>query len=302
MDPQRKDEILPQVQDHRRQWRRCLYVYPVISRRSKGLSIGVNLNPDQQCTFACVYCQIDRQTKRGLSDVDLAILHDELHMALEDASTGALWSEPRFARTPAESRRVNDIAFSGDGEPTCLADFDRAVATAAKAKAHCGCDDVKLVVITNSTHMASPQFIRAMPILDGSNGEIWAKLDAGTEECFQRVNRPAPGLTLDKIAADIASVARDRPLVIQSLFMRLNGLGPAASEIDAYIARLSDIVDAGGSIKLVQVHTVARRPAEAHVSALPDAELDALAQTVRTALGTVPVEAYYGQDVHQRPR
>jgi len=302
MEPEGSSENPPEVRDHRRQWRKCLYVYPVISRRSKGLSIGVNLNPDKQCTFSCVYCQIDRRAKRGLTDVDIEILYDELHLALEAVATGRLWAEPRFVRTPPASRRVNDIAFSGDGEPTCLGSFDRAVAAAADAKADCGRDDVKLVVITNSTHLASPQLVRALPILDDNHGEIWAKFDAGTEEYFQRVNRPAAGLTLDKITADITSVARGRAVVIQSLFMRLDGRGPAPGEIEAYTARLRGILEAGGAMKLVQVHTIARPPAEPNVEALPDADLDALAETVRRALGGVPVEAYYGQDVHYRPR
>ena len=302
MTPQRESDTSPEIRDHRRQWRRCLYVYPVISRRSKGLSIGVNLNPAKQCTFACVYCQIDRRARRGLSDVDLEILHDELHLALEEVSTGSLWAEQRFSRTPAGSRRINDIAFSGDGEPTCLADFDRAVAAAAKAKADCRRDDVKLVVITNSTHFDTPQFARALPILDDNNGEIWAKLDAGTQEYFQRINRPAGGLTLDKIVGDIASVARGRPVVIQSLFVHLDGRGPTPDEISAYIARLSGILDAGGAIKLVQVHTIARPPAEPNVAALGNDELDALAETIRTALGDVPVESYYGLDVRLGPR
>ncbi len=45
---------------HSRSWQSNRYVYPVISRRSKGLSIGVNLNPDKVCNFDCVYCCVDR--------------------------------------------------------------------------------------------------------------------------------------------------------------------------------------------------------------------------------------------------
>ena len=285
------------IGDHRRQWRDCLYVYPVISRRSKGLSIGVNVNPDKNCSFACLYCQIDRTPRRKLTGVDLAILHDELHIAMEEIASGRLWSETRFAGVPHSLRRLNDIAFSGDGEPTCLANFDRAVATAVKAKADCHRPDIKLVVITNSTHFNSRQFLRALPLLDSGNGEIWAKLDAGTEEYFQRVNRPAPGLSLKKIVDDLAVVARGRPIVIQTLFARLDGHAPPPAEINAYIARLSHILDSGGAIKLLQVHTIARPPAESVVTALSNAELDALADVIGAALGDLNVETYYGQDV-----
>ncbi len=287
--------------DHRRQWRHCMYVYPVISRRSKGLSIGVNLNPDKACNFSCVYCQIDRSTSRGLHDVHIEMLHDELHLALEEAVSGRLWAEPRFSATPKELRRINDIAFSGDGEPTCLKDFDKAVATAARARLDCGCKDVKLVVITNATQLQSEQFKRALPILDASNGEIWAKLDAGTEEAFQRIHRPQPGITLRRIIENIGFVAAEMPVIIQTLFFRHDGKAPAPAEISAYCNRLQEILRAG-RIKLIQIHTIARSPAESNVSYLPDAELDTIAETVRSAVGDVPVEVYYGSDVPPQRR
>ncbi|MHC4982354.1 MAG: radical SAM protein [Planctomycetota bacterium] len=288
---------LPVTRDHRRQWRRCLYVYPVISRRSKGLSIGVNLNPDKQCNFSCLYCQISRQIIRDLREVDLTTLKRELKLALLEATSGSLWAERRFAETPAHLRRINDIAFSGDGEPTCLANFDEAVRIAAAAKKQLGRDDIKVVVITNASQFDRPQFKRALPVLDANNGEIWAKLDAGTEEFFRYVNRPYPVITLRHVLENIRSVARGRPLVVQSLFFRLDGQGPPQPEIEAYIANLREIVAGGGKVKLIQIHTIARPPASPSASALPDKELDAVAEKVRTALGGVKVEVYHGADV-----
>jgi len=291
----------PAVRDHRRQWRKCLYVYPVISRRAKGLSIGVNLNPDKQCNFSCLYCQIDRRTRRGLEEVDLGLLREELRQALTAAS-GELWAEPGFAATPPELRRVNDIAFSGDGEPTCLPNFDEAVAVAAEVKRQLGRDDAKIVVITNASQFDQPQFKRALPILDANNGEIWAKLDAGTEEYFQRVNRPQPNVRLQRIVDNIASVCRDRPVVVQTLFFRINGAAPPPTELDAYCARLREILASGGKIKLIQVHTIARRPTEPCASTIPNDELDAIANRIRTALPETLVEAYYGADVPPQGR
>jgi wyosine [tRNA(Phe)-imidazoG37] synthetase (radical SAM superfamily) len=284
------------IRDHRRQWRRCLYVYPVISRRSRGLSIGVNLSPDKRCSFGCVYCQISRRLARGLSSVDLAIVRSELRFALLEATAGNLWDEPRFKDTPAELRRVNDIAFSGDGEPTCLSNFDEAVQTAAIAKGEFGRNPIKIVVITNASHLDEPQVRRALPILDANEGEIWAKLDAGTEEFFQRVNRPYPVITLRHILENIRLVASGRPIVIQSLFFKLDGLAPPPREIDAYAAHLGEIVGAGGRIKLVQLHTIARPPASPTAAALDDAELDKIADEVRRAVPELPVEVYYGAD------
>ena len=285
------------IRDHRRQWRSCLYVYPVVARRSRGLSIGVNLNPDKRCNFSCVYCQINRGIRRDLHEVELSFLADELHMALDEAVSGRIWHEKRFFQTPEPMRRINDIALSGDGEPTCLGNFDQAVRIAADVKDEMGLDAVKIVIITNATKLRSEAFGRALPILDAHNGEVWAKLDAGTDERFQCVNRPRGKVALREIVDNITAVAVDRPVVIQSLFFRLDGCPPPEQEVAAYCQRLAEITDAGGHIKLIQVHTIARPPASGAAATLPDDELDAIAERISAAAAPVPVEIHYGQDV-----
>ena len=66
------------VQDHSRQFADFTFVYPVISRRSRGLSLGTNLNPDKLCNFDCVYCEVDRRIPGKVSHVDLSQMRDEL--------------------------------------------------------------------------------------------------------------------------------------------------------------------------------------------------------------------------------
>ena len=60
-------------EDHRREWREFDYAYPVLSRRSKGISLGVNLNPDKICNFDCVYCEVDRNTPGKRSDISISV-------------------------------------------------------------------------------------------------------------------------------------------------------------------------------------------------------------------------------------
>src|SRR5437868_7086142 len=85
---------------HSRSWRENRYVYPVISRRSKGLSVGVNLNPDKVCNFDCVYCCVDRTEPAALRDVDLLALRGELDAMLALAGSGQLFAEPPFDAAP----------------------------------------------------------------------------------------------------------------------------------------------------------------------------------------------------------
>ncbi len=295
------------VTDHRRQWRNCRYVYPVVSRRARGISIGVNLNIDKRCSFACLYCQVNRRLRREPMEVQIPRLKDELELALRTIGSGELWEDERFAETPLEMRRINDIAFSGDGEPTALPNFDQAVSAAADAlanytKTNKPADPIKIVVITNASHLQSPQVGRALPILDANNGEIWAKLDAGTEEFFRKVNRPAGGITLENILDNILAVSTDRPVVIQTLFFLINGLAPTEAEIDAYCSRLLWLIKNNGNIKLVQLHTIARPPAASNAATLPDEKLNAIAEIVRKKISPVPVEVHFGRAVEpQKP-
>ena len=82
-------------------------------------------------------------------------------------------------------------------------------------------------------------------------------------------------------------------MVIQSLFMRVNGVPLSNAELKSFCDRLNEITTAGGQLKLVQIYTVARQPAESFVTALTDTEVDAIVALVkqRTCLVALP---FYG--------
>src|SRR3982751_4200972 len=103
---------------HQRRFESNRFVYPVLSRRSGGISLGVNLNPDKVCNFDCIYCQVDRTRQSETHFVELDALLVELEDMLRLVSSGQIYKTPEFASTPAHLQRLNDIAFSGDGEPT----------------------------------------------------------------------------------------------------------------------------------------------------------------------------------------
>jgi wyosine [tRNA(Phe)-imidazoG37] synthetase (radical SAM superfamily) len=281
----------PVLTEHPRLFEDNRFVYPVISRRSKGLSIGINLNPDKVCNFDCIYCQVNRSAAGLTRFVDVDGVLDELDTTLEFVASGRLFQHERFCQAPESLRRLNDIAFSGDGEPTTYRNFPDIVAACAEIKRRRALHDVKILLITNASMFHRDHVRRALGILDQNNGEIWAKLDAGTEEYFQRVDRA--GVPLKRILTNITQAAAPRPIVIQSLFMRIQNEAPPPTELLAFCRRLNEIATAGGQIKLVQVYTVARQPAESYVTPLEDCEVDAIADLVRHQTG-LAVESYYG--------
>lgn len=277
---------------HERQFATYSYVYPVVSRRSRGLSIGINLNPDKICNFDCIYCQVDRSVPGGSAVVDVERLRDELEQCLRLALSGEIFQLPKFRSTPAELRRLNDIAFSGDGEPTTCRNLDEIVAACAEIKDRLGAGQVKMVLITNASMFHRPRVKAALELLDRHQGEIWAKLDAGTEEYYRRVDRTT--IPFQQILDNLLEAARKRPIVIQSLFMKVAGQPPSHEEIQAYGERLKWICRNGGQIRYVQIYTVARPPAEAYVSALSDAEVDAIRDQV-VRITAIPAVSYYAE-------
>jgi wyosine [tRNA(Phe)-imidazoG37] synthetase (radical SAM superfamily) len=287
---QTADELLPLHRDHSRQFEQNVYVYPVLARRSRGISVGINLNPDQVCNFDCVYCQVDRRTPSPVTDVDEQQLLQELEETLELVLSGRLYQDPRFASVPDPLRRLNDIAFSGDGEPTTYPGFARIVGEVAALKRRRILDEIKLVLITNATMLDRPHVREALAILDASNGEIWAKLDAGTEAYYRTINQGK--IPLQRVLANILAAAQARSVVIQSLLLCWNGQGPPELEINAYCRRLVEIVAAGGQIARVQLYTVARTPAFSEAGPLPATELERIGEIIRHQVG-VDVEVYH---------
>jgi len=277
--------------NHRRDATENLYAYAVVSRRSQGLSVGVNLNPDFACNFDCVYCCVDRSRTPRTRKVDLERLDRELNDLLTRATDGSLYREEPFCHAPRELRRINDIAFSGDGEPTVSPRFTDAIELAAAARRRFGLDDTKLVVITDACYFTRPAVQRALAVLDANNGEIWAKLDAGTEEYYRLVNRP--NMPLEHVLDNILAVSREREIVLQSIFMNVHGTPPTDPEISAFADRVRTLVENGARIRLVQMYTTARWTAERFVTPLADAPLDHMAEIVRSRI-SVPVEVFYG--------
>lgn len=277
---------------HERTFEANRFVYPVLSRRSGGISIGVNLNPDKICNFDCIYCQVDRQRQSETQFVEMPALLAELDAMLELVASGRIYETEKFRATPAPLRRLNDIAFSGDGEPTSYRNFDEIIAACADLKNRRGLAGVKMVLITNASMFHRPHVRRGLEMLDANQGEIWAKLEWGTEEYYKLVERtPIP---MRQILDNITAAAKLRPIVIQSLFMRIHGAPPPPEELAAFCDRLNEIGAAGGKIKLVQIYTVARRPAEDFVAPLSDSDVDAITDLVSKRTG-LAAASYYGQ-------
>lgn len=236
------------------------FVYCLISQRARGLSIGVNLNPDIQCNFDCVYCEVDRS--RPVTDrlVDIPVMIAELERMLSLANTGRISEFAPYRHTPVELLALKEVALSGDGEPTLSPQFAEIVQAIIHLRARAIVPFFKIVLVTNATGLDRPEVQPGLDILTVTD-EIWAKLDAGTQAYMDRINQSQ--VPLPKVLDNILSLARRRPVIVQSLFTLLPGdVEPPAEEIEQYALRLKELRERGASIPLVQavLGASARRP------------------------------------------
>lgn len=274
---------LAAVRDHARAYADFTFVYPVISRRSQGLSIGINLNPDKLCNFDCVYCEVDRAVPPKAAKVDVRQMRDELVAMIRLAKSGALASELKFRQVPELTRTIKDLAFSGDGEPTMIHNFAECVRAVAEVKEFEDLAGTKLVLITDAAGLDKTDVQLGLKLMDAHEGEVWAKLDAGTEGYFRQVNRSA--VRFERILKNLSLTARVRPIVIQSLFLKMHGGAMPPEELRAYCERLKELVRDGAQIREVHAYTIARPAPEAYVSKLSLSELNRMARAIRDQTG-----------------
>ena len=129
------------------------YIYPVISRRAGGLSIGVNFNTNNACNWRCIYCQVPNLQRGTAPELDFALLEEELTFFLLSVTQGNFFDQ---FNVPVEQRIIKDIAISGNGEPTSLKPFAKVVRLIGEIATRFNLfQNSKFVLISNGSLLAS---------------------------------------------------------------------------------------------------------------------------------------------------
>lgn len=274
------------VSDHNRSFISMTYVYPVVSRRAGGVSVGINLNPNNACNWHCVYCQVPDLVRGKAPRIDLALLEHELSGFLADLIHGD-WMA-RFV--PEGARVIRDLAFSGNGEPTSAEAFADAVALVLGIRDAFGlaAESVPVRLITNGSLMAQARVQEGVRRLGEGGGEVWFKVDAGTAAGIERIN----GVTLDPdtVARNLARCAELCPTWVQTCMFSWDGEAPTEADIDAYLGVLERAgIERLAGVLLYGVARPSRQPEAARISRLSAAELESIAARIRQKGLTVRV-------------
>ena len=150
------------------------YLFGPVPSRRLGMSLGVDLVPKKVCSLNCVYCEVGQTTKLTTERREY-IPYDKVTSELEHY----------FANNP----NPDYFTFSGSGEPTLNSRIGDVLQFIKQKK-----PDTPVAVLTNGTLLYDKK-VRD-ELMDAN--VVLPSLDAATETSFQKINRPAPRLTVEK--------------------------------------------------------------------------------------------------------
>jgi len=160
------------IQNHDRDVVGLTYVYPVISRRAGGVSLGINLSPNNACNWQCVYCQVPN-LKVGVSPkADLNVLQEELDTFIHELIHGEYMQK----HVPKGCRELKDVAISGNGEPTTCPNFFEVVTLIVELMKKYKLD-IPLRLITNGSSVHKDAVQQGLKLMGQHQGEVWFKVD-----------------------------------------------------------------------------------------------------------------------------
>jgi len=265
--------------DHNRNVAGLNYVYPVISRRAGGLSIGVNFNPNNACNWRCIYCQVPDLKKGSAPKMDFALLEKELNDFLNEVLHGDFYQ--RF-HIPTKQRVIKDIAISGNGEPTSLKEFAKAITIIGECATKLGVfPQANLVLITNGSFMHRKEVQQGLKVLNDYDGEVWFKLDSVTAEGIALINNKV--LSPQAQFSSLITATNLCRTKIQTCLVNYRGQGLAESEKQAYLIRI-DTLKSLNLIKEVMLYTIERQsfqPEAVDLEKMPLEIMESFADEIR---------------------
>jgi len=245
-------------------------VYPVISRRAGGLSLGLNLNPDKKCSFRCVYCQVDRKQAK----IELIPTIQQIRNELKEWLTQIKNSHNQY-----QGHTLKDISIAGDGEPTTIDILPEVLELLIDFKKEYQQEQCKLVLFTNGTEIHRESIQKSLQQFIDHDSEVWFKLDFWDENSLKKINRTR--YSFDHILNNLKQTGKQYPLVLQSCVFNWDDEDFDLQKYQTYITLLNQLITEKVKIKKVQLYTLSRIPAEIKASAWSDENMHILGETIR---------------------
>lgn len=257
-----------------------LYVYPVLSRRAGGISLGINLNVNNACNWACIYCQVPDLVRGGPDPIEIPRLCAEFESLLRDILSGEVFT----ADAPPEQRKLVDVAFSGNGEPTSAAEFPEVVrAVYAILDAVMPGHQLPVRLITNGSLLHRPAVQEGIRMIGSREGEVWFKVDRMTASSVQHVN--GVPLQVDKVRQNLRTCVGLAQTWVQTCWLAVDGKAPDEADQAAYLSLISEFRHEVAGVLLYGMARDSANPLAAHLSRLSADVLEAFASRIRHETG-----------------
>ena len=215
-----------------------IFYGPVLSRRF-GHSLGVDIIPYKVCSYVCVYCQLDRTTKKTIFrrkylNVDLQEFRNDLNIIIEN------------------KQNIDYITFSGSGEPTLNKDIDILLHEVKDIT------DIPVVVLTNGSLLYKNEVINAIREAD----LIKVSIDAPDQISFEKINCPHSDIKFALLSEGLnllLNTFRGKVWIEIMLIKGLNDSLDTAYEFKAYLKNLENF-SSSSIIEKVHLNTPVRPP------------------------------------------
>lgn len=267
------------INNHRSDIIGLKYVYPVLSRRAGGLSIGINFNTNNTCNWRCIYCQVPDLKIGTAPGLDFERLAKELRFFLDDVLNGGFYDS---FRVDEDKRTIKDIAIAGNGEPTSLKEFTEAVELIGQIASEAGVfPAADYVLITNGSLVHQTRVQDGLTVLNEYGGQVWFKFDSATEAGRKLINNS--GQSCRAALENLAISSRLCTTALQTCLLDYDHRGLPDIEKQAYLEALKTIKNSC-RLRRVMLYTIARpslQPEAGRLQALPVEILNAFADDIR---------------------
>lgn len=260
------------------------YIYPVISRRAGGLSLGINLNTNNACNWQCIYCEVPNLVRGKPESIDLNLLNNELDYWLKKIINGSFLNQYTNQRT-----EFKDIAFSGNGEPTAAKEFESVVKLViSKVNKFNLAKKIKIRLITNGSYLHTQRVQHGLALLNELDREIWFKIDQVDETQSLIINQI--NISKETLKNNLENALRASPTVIQTCLFKINQKLPEEKSLQTYIKFLKPYEL---KVKAIHLYSLAR-PSEQSSNLILErlslSEIEAIADKIKIL--NIPIYCY----------
>ena len=259
------------------------YIYPVVSRRAGGLSLGINLNTNNACNWQCIYCEVPNLVRGKPETIDLYELENELDYWLDQIVNKSFLSQYTKSKT-----EFKDIAFSGNGEPTASKQFKDVISILIKKIDEYKLDRIIIRLITNGSYMAKPETQEALSLLSNLKREIWFKIDQTNKDGVKIINQV--NLSISSVKKNLEAAIKSNPTVIQTCLFKLNGKLPSSESLEAYINFINPYRYKIKGIHLYSLARASEQTNKVRLTRLTESELEVIADEIKVL--SIPIQIF----------